>query len=353
MPDASLIVNGTEHFGWTEVAVTRSVEQLAHTFDVGFVERWTDERAAVPIREGDECTVKLDGEEVTEGYVVDRTLEYDAHDMNFGVAGGTHTMDLVECSAIHKGGGWKNQSLTAIARDLCRPFGIEVKAETSVGENFTRFAIEDGETVHECIERACRQRGVLMGTSPQGKLVFVRVGAKSTRTVIEFGVNVLRGASRGSWRERHSDYIIKGQAPGDDDNYGATVAQVKATSKDPEVTRYRPLIVHAETQSGSRLKDRATWERNIRAGRAVRLAYTLDGWNNAEGLWAPNTLTRVVDRRLQIDTTLLVVSVRQTKDVNGSNTTLELTDPKALSLEPLTKQAKGKSKYLDYLRGSK
>ncbi len=93
----------------------------------------------------------------------------------------------------------------------------------------------------------------------------------------------------------------------------------------------------------SKLQKRAQWEMNVRAGRSQRLAITVDGWGNAEGLWHPNTLVRVKSARLQVDTTLLIVSVKQSRDgTAGTSTDLDLCDPRAMTVEPLTQQPKAK-----------
>lgn len=357
MSEASLSVDGTQHLGWQELTVTRSMEQLTHNFDLGFVEQWTEESEAVPILEGDRCELRLDNKITTIGYVDDASIDYSATDHNMRVAGRSITCDLVDCSAIYKTGHWRNQSLLTIANNLCEPFGITVRvgAGVSMGENFAWFALHDGESVFDALERGCRQRGLIMMTTPGGVLEFTKVASKRTSTTIEYGVNVMAGGRSGSWKDRYSEYIVKGQSPGDDDASGHAIAAPKATSLDEVVTRYRPLIVQAETTAqGTGFQNRANWERNVRAGRSQRLRYTLDGWNNAEGLWAPNTLVRVVDKRLQVDTELLVVSVRQSKNTSsGSNTDLELADAKAMSVGPLTTQPRGKRRKNYYMVGSK
>jgi prophage tail gpP-like protein len=354
MSEASLTVNGTDHLGWQEVTITRSMEQLAHTFELGFTEVWAEKKKPVPIREGDVCTLKLDGKVVTTGHVDDASIDYDANDHTMRVAGRSLTGDLVDCSAIYKTGHWSNQPLLNIAKNLCDPFNILVSNKTDLGDKFKWFAIQDGDSVYETLERACRLRGVVMATTANGHLVFDKIGAVSTQTVIERGVNVLKGGRAASWQDRFSQYTLKAQASGDDNTFGLTVAQPKKTVTDDEVNRHRPIVIMAETQAvGSQLTKRANWERNVRAGRSTRLKYTLDGWTNKEGIWAPNTLVRVVDDWLQVNTVLLVISVRLTKSGQGTFTELELADAKSMTVEPLTKQPKGNDRNLEYLRGSK
>ncbi len=340
MPDASLIVNGsaTEHKGWTDISVTRSLEQFAHTFDLGFTERWSEHQEPVPIREGDTCVLKLDDKQITAGYVDDCSIDYDANSHTLKVAGRSITSDLVDCTAVHKKGQFKKPTLRTIAENLCAPFGIAVKVSEglSLGDSFSSFTLEDGETVYTAIERACRMRGILLTTSPTGALLFTSIGANKTETVIEYGKNVLKGGRAASWKDLFSQYTVKSQAPGTDNIFGHAVSQAKAVAYNKLVSRYRPITVHSEhATTGSQLKKRAQWEANVRAARSRRLRYTLDGWENKEGIWTHNTLVRVIDPLLEVDANLLVISVRQTKDENGATTDVELTDPDAMKPEPI------------------
>lgn len=354
-----LYVNGTGHKGWQEVSIVRSLEQFAHTFDLSFVEQWSALKDPIPIREGDECSVKLNGKTVITGFVVDAAIDEDAQSHNFSVSGFSRTGDLVECSAIHGKGSWKNATLKQIAEDLCNPFLVKVVVDSALGDMggpFKHFAIEDGEMVFDTLERACRMRGIIMTTTLKGDLRFTAIAAKRTKTVIEYGVNAMHVGRSGSWRQRFSDYTLKAQSAGGPDLYGRDASQMKFTIKDADVTRYRPLIVKAEVAPGGiakKLEARATWERNIRAGRAVRLSYVVQGWENAEGVWEPNTLTRVKDPRMQVDSNFLIISTQAVRGLGGTATAIELADPKSMTIEPLTKQPKGAAKNSLFMQGQK
>lgn len=356
MRDAVLEVAGQEHKRWMNIAITSSLEALASSFNLSVIESWSANDKPIPIRAGDACTVKIDGETVTTGFVDDDPASYDENDHTFEVSGRSVTGDLVDCSAVHATGQWTNKTIDAIAEELCDPFGIAVTSEVDVGEKFPRFALQYGETVFEALERLSRMRGLLMTTSPDGDLVFTKVGALSTTTVIEYGKNVIRGSRTGGYQGRHSEYIVHGQTAGTDDTYGAAAAHLKARVTDDDITRYRPLIVQAECPSNAAdVKVRANWERNIRAGRSRRLQYTLDGWEESPGrVWRPNTLVRVVDPKLEVDTELLVITVRLSKGEQGTQTELELGNPQAMTPEPTFKpQPKRNSKHLSYLDGTR
>lgn len=335
MNELSLVIRGTAHEGWESVRVTRSIQQVHHTFAVSYSERATASGRRVPIFGGDPCTVKIDGKIVTKGWVAKPRRAYDAQSRSAVIQGASLTIDLVECAAEHKGGQWRNAGLMDIAKALCAPFKVPVIAETSVGARFRKFAIQDGETVIEALDRAARMRGVLLTTAPNGSLVFTRAGSARSSTVLRYGVNILSGEFNEDTSGRFSKYVVKTQATGDDDFSGEQAASLSRQAEDKGVARYRPTVILAENEdSGKELQDRAVWERNVRAGRSRTLSYTVENWHDDDGnLWSPNTLVRVDDEELGIRDELLIVTTEQSKDEqSGTITNLELMRREAFDL---------------------
>jgi prophage tail gpP-like protein len=248
------------------------------------------------------------------------------------------TCDLVDCAAIYKSGAWKDADLLTIASDLCDPFDIGVEMNGTAPAKFRRFSIQEGETAFEAIARAAKMRGFLTLTADNGELLLSRVGSKKTRTVLEYGKNVLRGTRKGSWKDRFSSYTVKTQAAGSNDFYGQNASAIKRTVTDERIDRYRPTIIMAENEdTGNELRDRAQWECNTRAGKGRRVIYRVHGWrDDASTLWEPNTLVKVKDSRFELDTELLIAVVTFEKTLeDGTNTTLELTDKAAYDVQPL------------------
>lgn len=338
MTEFELRVSGVRYSGWTELRLTRSMEQLAHSFSVGLTDQWNEDAEPIPVEAGDECVVLVNGLPVTTGYVDDDSLSYDAKNRVIGFSGRSKTCDLVDCSAIYKTGQWKKAKLLRIATDLCAPFGITVSTNVNLGKAFTNpgYSIQEGETGFDCLARAARARGVLMFTDGDGNLVFDRVGSEIINTVLKRGVNIVRGSKKNSWKDRFSQYIIKAQSAGNDDAFGRTSAALKRTADDDGVTRYRPMIVLADTEdSGTELQKRANWERNVRAGKAKELEYTVLDWEHDDGLWEPNKLVRVFDPDARVDDKLLISSVTYSRSNSGTTTSLSVTIPQAYSIEPL------------------
>jgi prophage tail gpP-like protein len=243
----------------------------------------------------------------------------------------------VDCSAIHKSGQWARSSLDKIVRDICKPFGIPVVIDAPMGDAFATFSIQEGETAHECIERACRMRAVLPVSDGKGNLVITRAKTGEPVASIIEGENLKYAKADLSMRERYSRYIIKGQNRGSDDDLDTPEnhSQPSAVAVDDFVKRYRPLIVMAEDLgANASFKQRAEWERNVRRGRGARATVRVNGWRNAAGaLWKANSLVYFYSPTIGADANLLIVSGTFTLDEQmGQMTELNLVGREAFDL---------------------
>lgn len=339
MPDVQLKLGGMIYGGWTSMRLERGMEQCSGMFELGVTELWPENLSPREIAPGDECTVLLDGSTVITGYVDELSLGYSASKHEVMVRGRDKTADLVDCSAVKPAGQWSGRKLEQIAADLCKPFGIEVITRTSTGKPFANFALQQGETVFEAIERMARIRAVLVTADGLGNLVITRASSERVATPLVRGENILEANGTMNWRERFQTYTMKGQAAGGDYFSGKAAAQIKAVASDPAVGRYRPLIVVSEGQDvAASLKDRVQWEASVRAARSNDITIKVQGWTHADGLWAPNVLVAVRDPWLRLDADLLIKKVSYQLDTGGTFTELQLTRADAYSLLPMKEQ---------------
>lgn len=340
MHELHLKVNGLLYGGWEAVRVDRGMDQISGMFDLQVSELWPDQAQEVRIFAGDACELLVDGQVIIAGYVDDVGIAHNGSQHSVSVVGRDKTGDLVDCSAIHKTGQWRQRRLEQIAAELCQPFGVQVVVAPGVdtGKPFANFALQEGETVFETLERMARIRGVLLATDGQGRVVVTRTGQAKVPTPLVLGGNILEARGSISLSDRYSQYVVKGQAPGSDFFNGPAVSNIKATVKDPAVRRYRPLVLVSENQGdGVSLRDRAQWEATVRAARATNISVTVQGWSHAGGLWEPNTLVKVQDRLMRLDdgVELLVRAVAfKLDDKTGTTTELSLTRPDAFKLLP-------------------
>ena len=213
-------------------------------------------------------------------------------------------------------GEWHNERLENIVTALCEPFGISVSAEVDTGEPFMRFRIEEGESVFEAIDRACRFRAVLPLSDGRGGLVLGGPSRSRTSVRVERGMNIISASGTSSWLSRFSAYTLLGQQAGGLDGFTADqVAHVKA--RGARQRRQPPPAAHHHRRAvAGRARGpmaRIQWEANVRSARSRSARVTVQGWREAPDgdLWAPGRLVYVADDWLGIDQDMLISATSQ------------------------------------------
>lgn len=338
--ECQLLIGSNSYGGWTRIEILRGIEQIAGGFVLQLTSRYPGVDVPMQLREGLPCEVRLGDDLVISGYTDDYETDDTATSSSVRLSGRDKTADLVDCSAIYKSGQWRGVKLERIVADIAKDFNIKVVVSPGLdtGDVFKRFALEEGEKAFDAIDRACRLRAVLVTSTPDGNLLITTASTVNSGVRLEEGVNMTKFNSKHSWKERHSEIILKGQVPGDDQENGAAAAHLKASAKDAEISRYRPLVVIAEHGTSNKsLADRAAWEVKVRMGRGKRGGCTVVGWRTGkdgqEGpLWQPNTLVHVTSDRMNIDRLLLIVSCSYQLTEQGKMTDLTFARPEAFQL---------------------
>lgn len=345
MADLRLNVNGISYGGWKSIRVHRGIEEMAGTFDLSVSELWAEQTTPREIATNDAASIVVGGRTLITGFVDAVSVSYDASSHETTVRGRDAAGDLCDSSAIYKTGRWRNATILQIARDLCAPFRVTVRADVDVGGPFKEWAVQEGETVHDCIERAARHRGLLLISDGMGGIVLTRPTTKPAVVTLELGVNIRSASTENRADQRFSQYVVKGQTSGDDSSSGEAVSAQKVSIGDPGMGRYRPLVIVAEDQADiATLKKRAEFERTVRAARGLRCSVFVQGWSTPEGgLWSPNTRVRLVDPFSRVKRELLIAEVDLVLDEQGERTELLLTIPEAYNVlaepEPTKKGA--------------
>ena len=345
-----LKVNNRVFSGWTSATVTRGLRQASSTFSLLLTDKWDGQ--LWPVRPYDKCELFYNNQLLITGYVDSSGISYDAQSHDVSVTGRSKTADLVDCSVASK--QFNNQKIESIAQSLANPFGIKVIADVNTGDRIRTWKPDEGSSVFEAIEDLARLNALLITDNPNGDLLLTRAGTDRAPASLESGVNILSSAATFDVVNRFSDYIVKGQQRASDEIDAETAAHVIATIKDPQVKRYRPLIVLAEDQVNTSLaKKRGQWEMNSRIGRSQSVSVMVQGWQANGQFWAPNQLVTVKDSRVDVNTDLLIASVRyMIDDTSGTTCQMELMPIEAFSPEPpevATKKAKGTSMFNDWL----
>ena len=374
----TMTIGGRKFRDWTRVEITRSLEEIAGGFELELFDRVRAERAmpsgwqgdlAEAIRCGEQCTLLIDDETVLIGYVDELKLSWQHDTMRMSLTGRDRTGDLVDCAAAPDGPAeYRRLTLTEIATRICRPYGIAVRADTDVGAAIPVFSIDPSETALSALEKAARQRAVLLVSDGIGGLLLTRGGATRGPAPLFLPGNVQDGTYTSSWRERFRDYIVKGQtrsagggridgvanpltpsstplptppaAPAPTSNSRRERAGVVMTgrARDADVGRHRPTVLMAKTQSGgASVQVQAEWRMRVARAKSEALSYRVLDWRAGKDdrLWRPNELVSVNDQLAGIGGDMLIASVVYSYSPDGAVTRLELVGPEAYDLEPI------------------
>jgi prophage tail gpP-like protein len=345
-------VNGLSYADFKRASIYFSMEDFARSFTLEFSDTWLGTLEGLPpFDEMDLCQVFVYGEKVIDGFIDEIPVDYDEKAHSIQVTGRSLTGDLVDCSAIYQAGAWYGKSLSTIASNLCDDYGISVKvdpqAAAAASEPFKKWAIEDEETVYDCIQRAAKIRGLWLLSDGGRNLVITKTSKVLNNDALKLGVNVKRGQRWGSQSERYSEYTVKSQNAGDDTYYADDATGPFFKIKDPKVKRHRPLIMISDgSGTKAELQARGTWERNKRAG-AGRITYVTPSFRNSiNKLWPANQMIHVEDSFLGINEPLLMASLAFTydDDSSGESTRIELVRPETFDIYTPPPKAKKKGK---------
>ncbi|HEJ9179967.1 TPA: phage tail protein [Serratia marcescens] len=333
--------------GWTEMSINRSLDSIAGEFDLEVTAQWS-QAAPRSIKPGMACSVNIGQERVLTGYIDDFIPSYDDRNVSLRVMGRDKTGDLVDSSVVDKSGQWSGQKLEQIATVICKPYSIQVITETDTGDAFGGVTLEQGETAFELLDRLAKQRGVLMTSDAQGRLVITRASTRRATVSLVLGRNILAARGRFSWRERASQYIVKGSVAAGgatwDDQPVKVVGGRQTVVSDPEINRYRPkILVNEDNLTVGGASARGEWYKASALGEANTTEITVTGWreNGDTGpLWQTNILVSVDDPIQQLKADWLVKTVSFSHGSNGRITVLSLVPPESMDLP--AEKAKGK-----------
>ncbi len=337
-----LRVQGITWQGWTSCQITRSVDALAGGFALALTDRWAPGQRAVPLAAGMGCEIlaSRDGQTspLIAGFIDRADFRLAAARHEVAVTGRDSSGDLVDCSAVHQPGQWRNLDAVQLAAILAQPFGVSVAVAEGVvpGGPFASFKIEPGETTADALYRALKQRELLCLPDGLGGLTVSRIGRERAVTPLEQGRNILAAEASYNLGERYSDYIVQGQRQGNNAAWG-TACSVRGEVRDTAVPRYRPYVLRAEQQGDTAaMRTRAAWERTVRAAKSTSVTVTVQGWRQENGrLWPLGGLVTVSLPWLGIDQELCIARITLAKSAQaGTTARLELKDPDAFQPEP-------------------
>lgn len=339
MPEPRLFVLFDEgkYIGWRSLSIRRSIESAVGVCTVTGVKG-----SKILGKPGDRLRVQYGGENILVGFIDKRKVTVSEGGTSLSYSGRDRTADLVDSSFRDWPAEWFEASLLQIARDLALPLGIRVLDDAQADEPFPVFAFNPGEKGFEAIERACRLRGVLVETTPEGHLRLFRPEHQRAEGRLVEGENVLSFNLEEDHSERFSRYTVLAQSQTSDFLEPADSLSIEESATDPAIRDRRSTVIIAEggvdTQTA---RARAQWEAAVRAARSSSVNVGVQGWSQVGSgrPWRAGEIVHADLPSIAFKGDLLVTAVELSfGESTGATAALELSRPDAFVPQPAVDQ---------------
>lgn len=338
-------IGGSIYTEWTNIEIVKDLQAVSGAFsltlgDLPYLYKFAD---------GEAIRIEIEGTPVIDGYIegIDFAGEDSKYDLT--LTGRDKTADIIDCSAVTESSEFLNISYKALAEKLCSPFGIKVIARTSkANTKISKVSLQQG-SVYEELEREARKLGIFLYPDAAGGLVLDEIGSETLSTRLELPGNVISIGGKVDVSDRFSEYRIKGQQSSAGVLTPKQQSQVTAKAIDSNVTRYRPLIIVAESGiNSSQAKAKVEWESAVRAGRSEELIPLLDGWTDlSASLWSVNKIVSCKFDDLDFEGEMLIKAVAfRFNETDGQHTQLTLSYADAFAPKPVIDKKTGKKRIL-------
>ncbi len=330
--------NGQILHGWENISITKNLDAIAHGFSMDITDKWRQIGEKWVLKPGAKITIRVGDELFLTGFIDALNSNLSSTSRKVSISGRSLAGDLVDCSTKDKS-EFNDISLTQLTRQLIAPFNIKVSAKTSVGDNFTKFSIEQGDTIFDTLERAARLRAVMFISNGAGNIEIVRAGTTKTFSELHQGVNIISGTSAFNNSDRFSEYTVKGQSQGTDSILSGKQASAPVgTAKDNGIARFRPMVIVASGNvDDGKARTRAQWEASVRAAKGASLSIQTQDWRQENGeFWDINELVHVHAGHLGVNDDFLISGLSFTKGLGaGTLTNFTLVRKDAFNPQPV------------------
>jgi prophage tail gpP-like protein len=321
----TVVAGGIPYTGWERVQVSAGIDEAARSFSLETTER-IGEWSFPP---GTPLQIFANEDLLLDGYVNNYEASADATSHRITIKGRSRSQDLVDSSAEHESGYFENDTPGNALKQLDR-YGVGVTVKVPLSKE-DYMQLKQGESPFQFADRYLRTQGVtIMGLADGSVEVTNASVAQSHFGMLWEGRNIKSCQVSLTDGERHSKYIVKGQRR---IGTGAAALRIKQEAADRGVKRPRTRILVQETDTDpQRAQQRATNEKDMRAGRSVAASVQTQGFRDFAGrLFEPNRLIFVhAPILMHLSQTMLIERVTFTQDdKSGSISELTLVDPRA------------------------
>lgn len=376
-------IDGVVFDEFTSGEVTRDLEEFAGSFSFtlrdGDRSISTFDYASVPrafrLRPGPAVKIKIHDQVALVGWIENVDPDIDEEHAEVTISGRDKAGNLVDSAALTDGPSeFHNVKIEDAAKKIIEPFDLKIRNEIDTGAPFSRYTLDLAETAFAAIEKGARKRNALILSDGVGGLVITRTGADKAPAGLNLPGNVKRSSASFSHENRHSETMVRGQgekAGGADrgrpaaidktaeplkpedrkaGDGSATERERKGTaatgrSRDPEITRHRPIVHLARTKADAKAaQDEADWRSRTARVDAESVTHTVRGYGIDGALWKVNQIVPVSDAYQGINRDMLISSVTYSFEDLVEETQITLKSPEGFDEKPVRGRRKNSAK---------
>lgn len=324
-----LEVAGRRYENWTELTYAASAEEPVSELDVIATPR---PDRSTPFHEIGQparaITVDERGREATliTGFVTRQQISGDSEGRSVDFAIASKTVDMAETAYVGPR-QFLNRDALSVARELARPFGIEVTLEAGVTlPTLQNVTVDMGISPLQGIYKFLRASGLSAKVDPDGNLQLVTSDSAPNVGAIIDDDAVLSYSVSMTTEKMFSRVAAIGQNATElTDASGSSVgAGSEATG---QLVRYRPALFFPRTENtAANNQAEATWLHQNMTGKIETFELTVTGWRTTNGeLYAPNTAIDVQVASAGVRDVMVVEEVELAQNAdNGTTATLTL-----------------------------
>lgn len=331
--DVVITVGGDVWPDWETVTWTAAINEAARslTFDVA-VSDDNMQRIHAVFQGRVPIVARSNGELVFTGKLDSKVPGQTSTRRSFKVAARGTGAALVDNSAVHKTGRFRNKTPAEIAGAIDET-GVQFRTDPGLNLVIPRFQLTPGETGFSAVERLTRDRRLTLRGEADGAVAITKgpTGRRHAGGLIE-GLTLGDASATHNFAKRHAKYKVLGQSP---DGTGADATEIEGEAEDEGVEgpRTRILVADKDLQKGE-AKEYAKHLRDRAASEALKAESIQPGWRDEAGeLWTPGHLVWIESPWLDLAQDMLIekISATQTKssgEGGGSKATLSFVDPR-------------------------
>lgn len=342
-----IVINGKRVEQFSNESITLSIDNVGagFSFTCPFFPGTKEYRDIFRPHKFQDCQAYIGGNLVVNGTIekISPTLTKTTNIVNVQVRSKTGV--LVDCNFEKEDFPieFKNADLEEIANGVVSKFGLSTSFPDGSGATFEKAGPSSPtEKRFNFLQNYAKQRGLLMGQTSQGDLLFRKPNTTGdvVAELIEGQQGILISSASYDGTKRFSSYDVFGQEAGKNDNFAQLVAEISKkpvvtesqSLSDPTVYAIRPKSIQANDTNQGNIEDAARRALTSDIAESINIPLGYEGWLRPDGaLWKENDLILVQAPSIMIykPFALLIKTVVFSSDENSKVTNFTLTIPEA------------------------